>query len=244
MWEQKPTKIYGSANNQAAWGYRRLAVSTVVNHLAQCTFVAADVRDLARNDHANTLASSPRCARYYDPPSTTSSSSSQVTHHSTHTCTAHPYLTPQTPSPHPSGASSDLFSLVAGPSGSSGFPSVFISSHHTYLNRSSSSASFEDPLSPHPSLRPEDSMSAMSSCRASRVSSAAHFVGDVPPVPVPGCNFVPYYNMALWTSECQCHFEDCVGCLAASANLPHAFVDNTEWLLFCEEFIPGVSVFS
>jgi hypothetical protein len=43
----------------------------------------------------------------------------------------------------------------------------------------------------------------------------------------------------IWNVERQTQFENRLARLTASAGLPFSWVDNPEWLEFCEEFLPN-----
>src|SRR5882762_3343649 len=42
-----------------------------------------------------------------------------------------------------------------------------------------------------------------------------------------------------WPKEQQTCFENCIARLTASAGFPLSWVDNTEWIDFCTEFLPS-----
>ncbi|EKM54999.1 uncharacterized protein PHACADRAFT_95926 [Phanerochaete carnosa HHB-10118-sp] len=54
----------------------------------------------------------------------------------------------------------------------------------------------------------------------------------------------PRLTASHWTDSCQEHFEMLITRLTASANLPHRWVENHEWVTLVAKFIPGAKLFS
>ncbi|EKM48772.1 uncharacterized protein PHACADRAFT_202419 [Phanerochaete carnosa HHB-10118-sp] len=54
----------------------------------------------------------------------------------------------------------------------------------------------------------------------------------------------PRLTASHWTDSCQERFEMLITRLTASANLPHRWVENPEWVTLVAKFIPGAKLFS
>ena len=86
-------------------------------------------------------------------------------------------------------------------------------------------------LTPTSSLAPSDSISVNSQSSGPNLSCRPSQRGLENPLP-------PTEYMA-WTLEKQRSFENQLGHLTASADLPFSWVDNPEWAAFVDEFIPA-----
>lgn len=48
-------------------------------------------------------------------------------------------------------------------------------------------------------------------------------------------------GLPVWTAGHQERYESCIARLTASANFPLAWVENPEWLAFCDKFVAGAT---
>jgi len=95
------------------------------------------------------------------------------------------------------------------------------------------------------SLRPEDSVS-MASSQSSQshraplsCSSSLHLAALN--APINSQLLAPINIGPIWTTARQAMFENRLARLTASAGLPLAWVDNIEWLLFLQDFLPAAT---
>jgi hypothetical protein len=214
-------------------GWLRSAKTTLLRHLRYCELNATDTRSHAEDDHiAAGGAASPgkgRRRRQPDPPIETY---------------PHPIQTHSLNVPN--------FQLpVAGPS--TGFGTL-MSAMSTYNSPGPSFASLPPSASASPSLFPlpipfADAPPYSPSIQDSAGTSAsASPMFSQHPISLPRASshsgnrrassrLVP--DVQSWSSVRQKQFERSIARLTASAGLPLSWVDNAEWIMFVDEFLPA-----
>jgi len=202
-------------------GYRRSALDTLARHLISCRYTTQTVKQEAE---------------YHLKNSKREASSSQQSSQSATPLLLTPLVIPgsQLPaeiSPYPQSAlaySPHPWPLAMNaPTPSQGYSALpGASPLPVLLDFSSTHVS--------PPLRPEDSISSVSSRSGARSAP--------PALTSTLMQFNSNYNSSQiaygWSPERQRLFETRIARLTSSAGLPLAWVDNPEWALFCEEYIP------
>lgn len=146
--------------------------------------------------------------------------------------TANRQHAPQAPTPYFSHMQPHLLQFMPQPGSSTG------TQLYNMPTASTSSSGFYDPYdpserstSPIPSIAPSDSISH--SGALSRAPSVGHIFSR--PVSARGSTI----ELPKWSSAKQTSFERRLARLTASAGLPFSWLENIEWLLFVDEFIPA-----
>ena len=91
--------------------------------------------------------------------------------------------------------------------------------------------------SPAPSLAPSDSASAIGSCSALHSQSASY--NDLRHLHTTPHSLGCFELNVNWNTGRQRLFEEKLGRVTAACGFPLSWVDNPEWIGFCDEFIPA-----
>lgn len=212
-----------ASGHSNSYGYRRSAPSTLLNHLASCVHQTNVIRDAASRDSARTSVSSPRGRRRQAAINNFAASGSVPPIHS---------ALFQNDS-----AAQDLSVLPFNNPSLTPYHSVYGTQINAYQHAQSPALPSPLILSPavpfppalsisSPGLRPEDSASASGSRGSQIVARASPQV------------LVQNFPFGIWNQDRQSDFEKRLAKITASAGLPLAWVDNPEWIGFCDTFIP------
>jgi hypothetical protein len=225
-----------SATHPSGRGWISSAVTTVLNHLRDCTHVSQDVRSNAVNDTQRSGRGAP------DSPS-----KSRRRRRLENRDGSHPYI-PAPPRSTISSTSHHSFPTAAGSSthrgtelwvnnvqgvdlGQSYFPPSPIISHPPTPN-----PEFQNMSLPPPSQSFSPTPTELSSNHSYPQPQAL-------PRPYPGSRRASFQHgvdpSLQWSPERQRRFETRVARLTASAGFSLSWVDNVEWIDLCNEFIPA-----
>ena len=205
------------ATSPTTQGFRLSVASTLLNHLVICIHQPEDVHERARLDPLCTKSTSPSHGRR-------GSNTRAVTDHQM--LLLAPQAAGPSRSPIPSPLQIPALSMLPLDQSGPGSPALTEGS----------------------SLRPDDSFSVASSQSShglrvllSRSSSLRLAALNAP---INSQQSVPINIGPIWTTERQAMFENRLARLTASAGLPLAWVDNVEWLLFLQDFLPAATPIS